>query len=292
MTATKDVNQQGLIKQKAQEVAKKKQPQTLKDYVVDMQGQIAKALPKVMTPERFTRIVLTALSSNPKLAECDRNSFLGGIMQAAQLGLEPNTPLGQAYLIPFRNNKKGITECQFQIGYKGLIDLCYRSGEMTSVYAHEVYENDEFEFEYGLEQKLVHKPARSNRGTVIYYYAVWKLKNGGYGFGVWSVEDVEAHAKKYSQAYSYSSSPWKSSFDEMAKKTVLKATLKYAPIKTEFLLDATHNDEAVIKADENLDLSAEFEVVENEDLPQPLATGEISEEQGDLYLGDVPFGDK
>ena len=195
--------------------------------------QIAKALPKVMTPERFTRIVLTALSSNPKLADCDRNSFLGGIMQAAQLGLEPNTPLGQAYLIPFKNNKKGITECQFQIGYKGLIDLCYRSGEMTSVYAHEVYENDTgLSSSTALSRSLSISRPESNRGVVIYYYAVWKLKNGGYGFGVWSVEDVETHAKKYSQAYSYSSSPWKTSFDEMAKKTVLKATLKYAPIKT------------------------------------------------------------
>ncbi|NCC91426.1 MAG: recombinase RecT, partial [Spirochaetia bacterium] len=112
------VNQQGLITKQTQAVAKKKEPQTLKDFVIAMQDQIAKALPSVITAERFTRIALTALSSNPKLAECDRNSFLGGLMQAAQLGLEPNTPLGQAYLIPFRNKKKGITECQFQIGYK------------------------------------------------------------------------------------------------------------------------------------------------------------------------------
>ncbi|MEA4865324.1 MAG: recombinase RecT [Sphaerochaeta sp.] len=294
--ATRTVNQQGIIKQQANAAAVRKQPQTLKDFVIAMQDQIAKALPSVITAERFTRIALTALSSNPKLAECDRNSFLGGLMQAAQLGLEPNTPLGQAYLIPFKNNKKGITECQFQIGYKGLIDLCYRSGEMTSVYAHVVYEHDEFEYEYGLDQKLVHKPARTNRGNPVFYYAVWKLKNGGYGFSVWSVEDVEAHARKYSQAYkSQYDSPWKSEFDEMAKKTVLKATLKYAPIKTDFIIDATQKDEAVLITDKDLAIHAEYETVDEgfQDQPQPIAEGELTDEQAaQLELDKVPFGDQ
>lgn len=87
---------------------------TIKDYVNQMEGEIAKALPSVITPERFTRIVLSAISNNPELAQCTSKSFLGAMMQAAQLGLEPNTPLGQAYLIPYRN--KGILECQFQLG--------------------------------------------------------------------------------------------------------------------------------------------------------------------------------
>lgn len=106
-------------------------PVTMQDYIKKMQGEIAKALPSVMTPERFTRITLSALSSNRKLQETTPQSFLGAMMTAAQLGVEPNTPLGQAYLIPFRN--KGIMECQFQLGYKGLIDLAYRSGEVTII---------------------------------------------------------------------------------------------------------------------------------------------------------------
>lgn len=279
----KTVNQQGIIKKKTTAVAEKKKPETLKDYVMAMQNQIAKALPKVITPERFTRIALTALSSTPKLAECDRNSFLGGLMQAAQLGLEPNTPLGQAYLIPFNNRKKGIVECQFQIGYKGLIDLAYRSGEMASIYAHAVHEGDDFEYEYGLDQKLVHKPASTNRGKPVCYYAVWKLKTGGYGFGVMSVEDVAAHAQKYSQAYSYSSSPWKTEFDEMAKKTVLKAVLKYAPIKTEFVVAATSTDEAVVTTEDGLELHAEFEVVEGN---EPII------DVPDNSDGEFPFGEE
>lgn len=106
----------GIIQKAAakNEVSAKKPVKTMRDYIKSMEGEIAKALPSVITPERFTRIVTTALSSNPELGNCSPQSFLGAMMTAAQLGLEPNTPLGQAYLLPYRN--KGILECQFQIG--------------------------------------------------------------------------------------------------------------------------------------------------------------------------------
>ncbi|EHM37846.1 recombinase RecT [Anaeroglobus geminatus] len=218
---------------------------SMKDLVFSMGDQIQKALPTVITGERFTRMVLTAMSSNPQLQQCTPKSFLGAMMQAAQLGVEPNTPLGQAYLIPYKN--KGTLECQFQLGYKGLIDLAYRSGEVRDIQAHEVYENDEFEYELGLEPKLRHVPAPSNRGSVIAYYAVFHTKDGGYGFEVMSTEDIKEHAKKYSQAYSSSYSPWSKNFDEMAKKTVLKRCLKYAPLKTEFVREM--NADGTIKKD-------------------------------------------
>ena len=98
MTTT---NQQGAISRTANKAAVKKNPQTIKDYIKVYEGEIAKALPKVMTPERFTRIALSAVSNTPKLAQCTPKSFLAAMMNAAQLGLEPNTPLGQAYLIPY-----------------------------------------------------------------------------------------------------------------------------------------------------------------------------------------------
>lgn len=200
---------------------------SIKQLLIAQEGQIAKALPSVMTPERFTRIAMTALSTNPKLQACTGESFLGALMQAAQLGLEPNTPLGQAYLIPYGN------QCQFQLGYKGLIELAHRSGEFKSIYAQTVYENDEFSFELGLDANLIHKPVLgSSRGKPIAYYAVYKLVNGGYGFEVMSYDDVMDHAKQFSK--SVNNGPWKTNFDEMAKKTVLKKVLKYAPIKTEF----------------------------------------------------------
>lgn len=210
--------------------------------VKSMQGEIAKALPSVLTPERFTRITLSALSANRKLQECTPTSFLGAMMTAAQLGVEPNTPLGQAYLIPYRNH--GTMECQFQLGYKGLLDLAYRSGEVQSIQAHEVREHDEFRYQFGLEPTLVHVPAQRDRGEVTHYYAIWRGKDGAFGFEVMSREDVEAHAKKFSQ--SYGNGPWKSNFDEMAKKTVLKKVLKYAPVKSDFatavVVDETYRE--------------------------------------------------
>ena len=215
---------------------------TMQMYIKSMEGEIKKALPSVITPERFTRMVLSAISTNPKLASCTPASFLGAMMSAAQLGLEPNTPLGQAYLIPFKNH--GIDEVQFQLGYKGLIDLAYRSGEVELVQAHIVYENDSFVCEYGLEPKLVHKPADSNRGEAVKVYAMFKTKSGGYGFDVMSMDDVRRHAEKYSQAYRSGYSPWKTNFEEMAKKTVLKRVLKYAPLKSDFVR-AVVQDESI-----------------------------------------------
>lgn len=245
------------------------QPQTIKDYINVMQGEIAKALPKVMTPERFTRIALSAVSNTPKLAECTPQSFLAAMMNAAQLGLEPNTPLGQAYLIPYKN------QCQFQIGYKGMIDLAYRSGEVKTLMAQTVYENDEFDFSFGLEPTLKHVPAKSNRGKPIWFYAVFKLVNGGQGFEVMSVEDVKEHAKKYSKAYN--SGPWQTNFEEMAKKTVLKKALKYAPLKTEFVRE--------LSADESIKNNIDFDMsqVPNEYIDAEITeTVVINEETGEV----------
>lgn len=207
----------------------------MQDLIISMKGQIEAALPSVITGERFARMVLTAMSNTPQLASCTPKSFLGAMMQAAQLGLEPNTPLGEAYLIPFRNH--GTLECQFQVGYKGMISLAHRSG--LYVQAHEVYENDEFDVEYGLDPKLVHKPVFKDRGNVVAYYGMWKDKDGNFGFEVMSREDIEAHARKYSQSYGKGFSPWKTNFDEMAKKTVIKKALKYAPLTTEFIRGVT-----------------------------------------------------
>ena len=215
---------------------------TMKAYITRMKGEIAKALPSVMTPERFTRIVTSAISTTPQLAQTTPQSFLGAMMTAAQLGLEPNTPLGQAYLLPYKNH--GKLECQFQLGYKGLIDLAYRSGQVTIIQAHEVRENDEFSYSFGLEPTLHHVPARGDRGNVICYYAMFRTKDGGFGFEVMSREDVEAHAKRYSKSYGGSFSPWSTNFDEMAKKTVLKKCLKYAPLKSDFVR-AVASDETI-----------------------------------------------
>lgn len=251
--------------------------QAMGNLLKRMHTQIEKALPSVITPERFTRIALTAYSDNKKLQECSELSFLGAMMQAAQLGVEPNTPLGQAYLIPYGN------KVQFQLGYRGMIDLAYRSGEVQNIQAHEVHENDEFEYELGLEPKLRHIPALKNRGNVILYYAVFKLINGGVGFEVMSKEDVEEFAKKKSKTYG--TGPWKSDFDAMAKKTLVKRLLKFAPLKSDFIRAVTTDETIKSGISENMaDLPDETVTIDAE----PTAADENADYEeipmpGDLY---------
>ncbi|ROR28500.1 recombination protein RecT [Mobilisporobacter senegalensis] len=244
---------------------------SITDMIKALEPEIKKALPSVITPERFTRMALSAVNNTPKLAECSQMSFLAALMNAAQLGLEPNTSLGQAYLIPYQN--KGKLECQFQLGFKGMIDLVYRNEKVQTIQAHCVYEEDYFEYELGLDSKLAHKPALANRGKMILVYAFFKLENGGFGFEVMSKEDIDIHALKYSKGYSSQYSPWKSNYEDMAKKTVIKKVLKYAPLKIDFQR-AISVDETV-KAEISIDMSE----VQNEEIIDGQCTdvGEIEE---------------
>lgn len=203
----------------------------IEDLIKAMEPEIKKALPEVITPERFIRMALNALNTTPKLKECTQMSFLAALMQAAQLGLEPNTPLGQSYLIPYKN--KGIMEVQFQIGYRGLIDLCYRNEQMQVIQAQAVYENDYFDYELGLEPKLIHRPVLDGRGDIRLFYGVFKLNNGGYGFEVMSKAEMDRYAQEYSKSVESASSPWRTNYIAMGKKTVIKQVLKYAPIKAD-----------------------------------------------------------
>lgn len=255
---------------------------SLQGLIRAMEPEIKKALPSVITPERFTRMVFTALSSNKKLQACTPESFLGAMMQAAQLGVEPNTPIGQAYLIPYGN------QVQFQLGYKGLIDLAYRSGEVQSIQAHEVHENDTFEYELGLNPKLKHVPAMKDRGQVILYYAVIKLKNGGEGFEVMSREDVDQFARAKSKTYK--NGPWQTDFDEMAKKTVLKKVLKYAPLKSDFAKQVKEDE--TIKSnisenmtdlpDETVTIDAEAQTPQDEEIPFDEIPPAVDKETGEV----------
>lgn len=243
---------------------------TILDLIKKSEPQFKMALGKAIDPERFTRIALTIVRQNPKLMQCSSMSLLGALMQSAQLGLEPNI-LGQSYIIPYNN--KGRMEAQFQIGYKGLLKLFYNSENALSIQAQEVYENDDFEFEYGLNPKLFHKPALENRGNVIAYYAVAKLKNGAEGFAVMSKADLEKFSKQYSESLKgkYPQlSPWTTEFDEMAKKTVIKKVLKYMPLSTERFINM---DETIknFDSDTSIDMTevpdeTAYEEVDNEGL--------------------------
>src|SRR5687768_3657520 len=146
-------------------------------------SEIDKLIPKKLNADRLLKVAQVAATTTPELAECDVASLIGAIGQCAQMGLEPNTVLGHAYLVPFKTkrkdkdgNDKWVDSVQVIIGYKGLIDLARRSGQIVSIAAHEVCENDKFELVYGLDEKLNHTPAMGERGEIIGFYAIAKLK--------------------------------------------------------------------------------------------------------------------
>ena len=271
-------------------IEKKQQAPSVKQLVQNYQSELAKALPAVMTGERFARIATTALTQTPELQQCTPSSFMGALLTAAQLGLEPNTPLGQAYLIPYNRNKKvndqwvQYKECQFQLGYRGMIELAHRSGELKDLSAQVVYENDTFEYELGLEPKLKHIPAMRNRGKIAWVYAVYHLTSGGFGFEVMSYEDIENHRKAFSAASKRGNSPWDNNWEAMAKKTVIKRALKYAPLKSDFIKATQVEDGSVLdlKDDGTGDMDifadqiveAEVEITEDQ-VEVDVETGEI-----------------
>lgn len=229
MATVKNVKSQ-LAKKQKKRIKGNDPYKTIQNLLKRMEPQIKKALPKHMDPERLSRIAFTEARKNPKLLECSTNSFLGAVMTAAQLGLEPGV-LGHAYLIPYYNKKTSSKEVQFQIGYKGLLDLVRRSGEIESISARCVYENDEFDFEYGLNEKLIHKPNMSgDRGDFTSVYAIAKFKNAGYSMIVMSKSDVE---KIRSRSKSSNTGPWVTDYEAMARKTVLKQLCKYLPLSIE-----------------------------------------------------------
>ncbi|WP_336822983.1 recombinase RecT [Sporosarcina sp. USHLN248] len=256
MSKTKEAVKNQLQQRANNGVQKQVSPeQSLNALLKRMGPEIQRALPKHLDADRIARIAMTAVRTTPKLLECDQMSFIAAIMQSAQLGVEPNTGLGQAYLIPYGK------QVQFQLGYKGLIDLAVRSGQYKAIYAHEVYENDEFEFHYGLTKDLIHKPASMPTGEPIGYYAVYHLQNGGYDFVYWTRERIDQHAQKFSQAVQKGwTSPWKTNYDAMAKKTVLKEVLKYAPKSIE--LQKSVEADSTIKNEISEDMSDVIDVTD------------------------------
>lgn len=189
--------------------------------------QIRMALPRHMSVDRLIRVAVTSVQRTPKLLDCDQTSLMGAIIQAAQLGLEPDGVLGHAYLVPYGR------EVQLIPGYKGLVTLARRSGEVSSIDARVVYEGDTFRYAFGLEPKLEHVPADHGSDAApvpTHAYAVIRLKDGGYQFDVMSVREIEA-VRRRSKASG--SGPWVTDWAEMAKKTVLRRAMKLAPMSVE-----------------------------------------------------------
>jgi recombination protein RecT len=216
--------------------------QEAQQLLAKMQGEIQRALPKHLSGDRFARIALTQIRSNPQLLNAlgtpdGRASLLGALMQAAQLGLEPGV-MGGCYLIPYGN------QVQFQLGYRGMIDLARRSGHVKTIYAMDVREGDEFSLTFGVDGGLRHAPClKGDRGAVMGYYAFAELEGGAYQYTYMTHDEVDRIRKTYSKG---KSGPWQTEFDEMAKKTVIKRLFKMLPVSIEI----PQADTQVIRYDE------------------------------------------
>ena len=203
-------------------------------------AQIAMALPKHLNADRIVRVAMTSIQRTPKLLECDPISLVGAIIQSSQLGLEPDGVLGHAYLVPFKNSKKNRMEVQFIPGYKGLIDLARRSGQVVSISAHIVYDKEQFELKFGFDETLEHTPLPpSKRGEAKGVYACARLKDGSVHFEWLWAEEVE-EIKKSSKAGNFG--PWKTHPAEMWRKTAIRRLAKYLPLSVEFSKAAAYDE--------------------------------------------------
>lgn len=208
-------------------------------YNAQARSQLEQVAASHMNPERMMRLMANAVRTTPKLAECDPMSLLGGLMTCASLGLEPNTVMGHAYLIPFQNRRKGITEVQLVLGYKGLIDLARRSGHITSIAANIHYSDDElWDYEEGTEARLRHIPG-PQEGEKLHAYAIAKFKDGGHAYAVlpWAkVMSVRDGSQGWQTAVKYNNTktlPWHLHEDAMACKTAIRALAKMLPLSVE-----------------------------------------------------------
>jgi len=262
------------------QVAKTEKPKDLAHLLAtpQVQLQIKAALPRHMTAERMARIATTEMRKVPKLAQCDAMSFLGAVIQCAQLGLEPGNALGHAYILPFDKREKVggqwktvRTEAQVIIGYRGMIDLARRSGQIVSIDARAVFDGDKFECLLGLEPKIDHvpdwqNPNRADPSKLRFVYAVAKLKDGGVQFDVMSRAEVEGIRARSKAA---DSGPWVTDFPAMALKTVVRRLFKFLPVSIE-IQRAVGLDEMAehgLSQQNAAVIDADFSLAEDADMP-------------------------
>lgn len=205
-------------------------PVSVGALLLQHKDQIAAALPKHVDPDRMARIALTELRKTPALQKCDPYSFMGALIQCSQLGLEPGSGLGHAYLLPFGG------QVQLIVGYQGMIDLAMRSGKIDSIFAECAFEGDEFDYwiEDG-EQRMKHRPVfsgtRSPQNAKV-IYACAKIRGGKSIFAVMSAEEI-AIIEEENRKGKAMSMVWQKHWLEMAKKTVIRRLYKLLPKSVE-----------------------------------------------------------
>lgn len=240
-----------------------KEPKGLKALINSdtMREQFARALPKHLTADRFTRVCITALTRNPKLQECTPESFMRCLLDLSAMGLEPDGR--RAHLIPYGK------ECTLVVDYKGTVELVMRSGIVSIIHADKVCENDAFEYDRG-EIKQHKIDFKKPRGNAYAYYALVRFKDGSEKAEVMSMEDIEAireRSQGYKSAIQYKKShPWITDFDEMAKKTVFKRCSKWLQLSPE-IRDALEKGDDDYVSDADAIRTASGRVVPSEEVP-------------------------
>lgn len=199
----------------------------VQEFLRGSQVAIAKAAGEYMTADRAIQVAVLCAYRNPELLKCDKSSLLASVVQAAALGLDLSPGRGEAYIIPRWNSKAGVTEAQFQPGYRGLAKLAREAAGLRYIQAELVHQKDQFEVWRDPDQRIIHKPClATDRGGVTHVYAVSKLATGEIQVTVMTFDEVEAIRRKSQKP---DAGPWREQWGEMAKKTVVKRLCKMLP---------------------------------------------------------------
>lgn len=234
---------------------------------------------------RFVSGIVSAVQATPALQECTNNSILNAALLGEALNLSPSQQLGQFYMVPFKNRKKGTTEAQFQLGYKGYIQLAVRSGYYKKLNVLAIKEGELIRYDplnEEIEVELIEDDILREETPTIGYYAMFEYENGFRKTMYWSRKKMQAHADKYSAAYSAEkaklleagkipenemwkySSFWYKDFDRMATKTMLRQLISKWGIMSIDLQNAIEKDMAVIADDGSADYVENVVVGEEE----------------------------
>lgn len=213
---------------------------------------------------RFISSVVSAVQANPQLQECTNPSILSAALLGESLKLSPSPQLGQYYMVPFNNNKKGCKEAQFQLGYKGYIQLAIRSGQYKKLNVLAIKEGELIRFDplnEEIEVKLIEEEEKREEASTIGYYAMFEYTNGFRKAMYWSKKKMEAHALKYSKGYKAKKGYtfWEKDFDGMAYKTMLRQLISKWGIMSIDMMSAMDSDMAVIHEDGTKDYVETYE---------------------------------
>lgn len=226
--------------------------------------------------EGFITSIVSAVNANPALQECSKQSILSAALLGEGLKLSPSPQLGHYYMVPFKNNRQGTTEAQFQLGYKGYIQLAIRSGQYKKINVLPIKEGELIRYdplEETIEVNLIDDEVARENANTIGYYAMFEYTNGFRKAMYWSRQKMESHAQKYSKGYAARKGYtfWEKDFDGMAQKTMLRQLISKWGIMSIEMQQAYEADQAVIRED------GSKEYVDTEDIveaPQTVTTTE------------------